>query len=191
MEILLSGVFIFLYVIVAIYLIFCFIRICKKAGYSPLFGILLIIPGINLIILGIMAFEKWPILSVRDRLQNGREETKKNITSIVCGKCGSKVNEKDKYCPQCGLAISETVCKTCGQLITDEMKYCVHCGADLCIQREEANKLFCPKCGSEISEDDELCRTCGFRIVEQTSAYSDNEKITCINKNQEIVSDDE
>jgi hypothetical protein len=35
-------------------------RICKKAGYSPLLGIAIMIPGANIILLWFLALADWP-----------------------------------------------------------------------------------------------------------------------------------
>lgn len=38
-----------------------FWRICAKAGYPGPLGLLIIIPVANLILLGVLAFDTWPI----------------------------------------------------------------------------------------------------------------------------------
>ena len=60
----LNAYFIVIYIaviVVGIYIIWCFTLIAEQAGYKGSFAILMILPLLNLIILGIFAFRKWPI----------------------------------------------------------------------------------------------------------------------------------
>ena len=43
------------------FFVFCCIRIAQKAGYARWFGAVVVIPIVNLVVLGYMAFEAWPI----------------------------------------------------------------------------------------------------------------------------------
>ena len=56
-----GAIFIVIYFVVGVYFIWCFIEIATKAGYSGIFGFSLIIPIVNFVTLGILAFEEWPI----------------------------------------------------------------------------------------------------------------------------------
>ena len=110
-----------LYVAVGVYLIWCFCKIAEKAGYSRWFGVLMIIPLVNFVILGICAFETWPVLkpvkqrraekisSLRsqlaelgyDYLEYDKKETIEELTNS-CPSCGKEISEIMKFCPQCG-----------------------------------------------------------------------------------------
>ena len=61
--------FIVLYVLLGGYLIWCFCEIAAKAGYSRWFGLLMIVPVVNLIILGIFVHETWPILKTKEQIR--------------------------------------------------------------------------------------------------------------------------
>jgi len=59
-----SASFIVIYVVVIaiwIYITWCFTLIAKQAGYKRSYGIFIVVPVINLIIIGIFAFKRWPI----------------------------------------------------------------------------------------------------------------------------------
>ena len=47
--------------IVAALFVLAALRVCSKAGYHPLSGLLLLVPGVNLFIFLFMAFSRWPI----------------------------------------------------------------------------------------------------------------------------------
>ena len=47
--------------IVALVFILASLRLCSKAGFHSLFGLLLLVPGLNLFIFLFMAFSPWPI----------------------------------------------------------------------------------------------------------------------------------
>ena len=50
-------------------------RIFAKAGYGGWFGLLALIPGVNLLMLTLLAFSDWPVLAelrqLRERLEGG------------------------------------------------------------------------------------------------------------------------
>ena len=120
-----EGFLIFLYIVVYIFSLFCAIKIAQKAGYSPWFGVLMSVPIVNFIVIGIFAFETWPILKTGEqiktekiaKLQRQLNEIKREdeVVKVVsqpqredehtmdsCPNCNKKVTEKMTYCPQCG-----------------------------------------------------------------------------------------
>jgi len=52
------GVF---YIVVLIFFLVCYIRIISKAGYSGWWVLTLLIPLVNLVMIAVFAFKKWPI----------------------------------------------------------------------------------------------------------------------------------
>jgi hypothetical protein len=64
-----SDVYIALYVVVGCFLLICYLKIAKKAGYSYLFGFLLMVPIVNFVVLAIMAFETWPIMKTKAEIK--------------------------------------------------------------------------------------------------------------------------
>lgn len=51
------------FLLVAVVVIYPAVRICGKAGFPPMLGILAALPGINLLLLWFLALAEWP----RDR----------------------------------------------------------------------------------------------------------------------------
>jgi len=50
--------------VIAAFLIYCYWRICAKAGYSGALSLLNLVPGVGtLILVCVLAFGKWPIHS--------------------------------------------------------------------------------------------------------------------------------
>lgn len=47
--------------ITALIFVLASLRLCSKAGYHPLFGLLLLVPVLNLFIFLFVAFSRWPI----------------------------------------------------------------------------------------------------------------------------------
>lgn len=80
----------------------------------------------------------------------------KTTNMIKCDKCGSEVDEKQKFCPECGEKIGD-FCKECGKKLTKKgQKFCPECGAS------QISK--CPKCDKEIYKDSKFCPECGEKI---------------------------
>ena len=56
-----AGVFGFIvWAAVLVYTLVCAWTIAKKAGYEPWYGILMIVPILNLVLLYFFAFTEWP-----------------------------------------------------------------------------------------------------------------------------------
>lgn len=62
----------------------------------------MIVPVLNLIILGIFAFEKWPITKFYIKQQQRLIKMMNLVSTSVCDKCGATINEQDKFCSVCG-----------------------------------------------------------------------------------------
>ncbi len=78
----------------------------------------------------------------------------------VCPECGFEGDEKDSYCPKCGIElIMENKCPECGYETEEEDKFCRNCGAELL-----DSELVCPECGVEVEQDDKFCPNCGIEF---------------------------
>jgi len=120
MEVLTSAFFIFLYSVIALFTIYCYFRIIVKAGYAWEYGLLSIIPVLDIIWFFIFAFDKWPIQETLDKnLNSPRQETgKRRVVSTAstelkyainfCPSCGQKLSQGVKYCSNCGSKVGET-----------------------------------------------------------------------------------
>jgi ribosomal protein L40E/uncharacterized protein (DUF983 family) len=64
-------------------------------------------------------------------------KSESNITEsdeCICGKCGARVSDKDRFCSSCGAELSEAggyVCSDCGGEVSLEDKKCPKCGKSL------------------------------------------------------------
>ena len=56
-----SVVWVILSLGIAAYSLYCAWCIAKKAGYEPWYGLLMIVPILNLVLLYFFAFTEWPI----------------------------------------------------------------------------------------------------------------------------------
>lgn len=82
-------------------------------------------------------------------------KTKKN--TVKCKKCGTSVDETQKFCPECGERIGN-FCKQCGVKLSTNQKFCPECGA---------SQIFtCPKCNKEVQENAKFCPECGEKLGE-------------------------
>jgi len=100
-----SASFIVLYIAViavGVYIIWCFTLIAEQARYKGQFAILMIIPLLNLVLLGIFAFKKWPITKHYVNQQQKLIKMMNLVSVSVCDKCDATVNEQDKFCSVCG-----------------------------------------------------------------------------------------
>ena len=81
---------------------------------------------------------------------------KKTTEKIKCNKCGSEVDENQKFCPECGEKIGN-FCKECGaKLARKGQKFCPECGA--------SQVFTCPKCKKEIDKKSKFCPECGEKL---------------------------
>lgn len=81
---------------------------------------------------------------------------KEKSNKIKCTKCGSYVDENQKFCPECGEKIGN-FCKVCGAKLNKKgQKFCPECGAP---------QIFtCPKCKKAIDENSKFCPECGEKL---------------------------
>lgn len=104
----------------------------------------------------------------------------KNEINIFCSSCGTKLDGKTKFCPECGkkyhpcsqckadMPEGASVCPKCGakapvscpgcrKLLNFGSKFCPECGYALI--RE------CPNCGKQVDLNTKFCPDCGSRLV--------------------------
>ena len=97
-------------------------------------------------------------------LQNNlttENKAKTKVENMVeCTKCGAKIKEGTKFCPECG-AKQSAVCPKCGTSVRANAKFCPECGTRLTPQKE----LTCPKCGAKLKANSKFCPECGEKIV--------------------------
>lgn len=122
------------------------------------------------------------VIAVNERFCNhcGYDtKQQKNKTNIFCSSCGAKLDEKTKFCPECGKkyhpcsqckadmpeganvcpkcgAKAPVSCPGCGKLLNFGSKFCPECGYALvrecqnCGKQVEFNTRFCPECGNRL-----------------------------------------
>lgn len=84
---------------------------------------------------------------------------KTKATNLVeCQKCGAKIKEGVKFCPECG-AKQGAVCPKCGSAVRANAKFCPECGENLKKQTK------CPKCDAELKSSAKFCPECGEKLV--------------------------
>lgn len=109
---------IFFSVLVGLFLLYCVLRIVMKAGYNWTFGLLFIIPIVDIVALAIFAFETWPIqLRLREvRSSQPREQETPQVVPVInaepkpvekltmnfCSSCGNRLVPGVKFCSNCG-----------------------------------------------------------------------------------------
>ena len=50
---------------------------------------------------------------------------------MKCRNCGNELNEREKFCPNCGVEAGPIKCPKCGAELNGEEKFCSKCGHDL------------------------------------------------------------
>ncbi len=78
-----------------------------------------------------------------------------------CPSCGASLNEKAKFCPECGhkfVVAGKKQCVHCNAEITARAKFCPECG------KSQNVKRVCKKCGAENSGTGKFCAECGEKL---------------------------
>lgn len=98
---------------------------------------------------------------------NQMGEMGKNLTTankVKCPKCSAMINEKHRFCPECGFDFSSLkskgeansiICSNCNAKCSCNAKFCPECGNQLskvceCGYVITGNKKFCPECGKKL-----------------------------------------
>jgi hypothetical protein len=69
---LVGGAAIAVYIAIAVIFLIAYIRIIQKAGYSGWWILVGLVPILNVIMLLVFAFSRWPVLRERDALRSGQ-----------------------------------------------------------------------------------------------------------------------
>lgn len=86
-------------------------------------------------------------------MTNVKDETPKR----TCIKCGTELNSRVKFCPECGSSQTET-CPKCGEAVHKGTKFCTNCGEKLVKEKT------CPKCGKVLKSTTKFCPECGEKV---------------------------
>lgn len=82
-------------------------------------------------------------------------EDKPKEKAATCTKCGAKLKQGAKFCPECGeKQVME--CPKCKAVISPKDKFCPECGQSLA--------LTCAKCGTELKKGAKFCPECGEKV---------------------------
>ena len=82
------------------------------------------------------------------------------MSTIKCRKCGTELNEENKFCPNCGEKVEQN-CPKCGELIKNMDN-------------------FCHKCGYELKED--------YSVDNNNTESNKNKEKTSLNKSENTLS---
>lgn len=74
---------------------------------------------------------------------------------IHCSACSALLNEKSKFCPECGKKYNP--CRKCGADMPEGAGECPKCGAKPPIK--------CPKCGASVNQGMKFCAECGASMT--------------------------
>ena len=86
-------------------------------------------------------------------MNNATDETPKR----TCIKCGTELNSRVKFCPECGSSQTET-CPKCGEAVHKGTKFCTNCGEKLVKEKT------CQKCGKVLKSTTKFCPECGEKV---------------------------
>lgn len=136
---------------------------------------------------------------------------------VKCNKCGASIEEKDKFCMNCGNKLENSAeidmiplvtleqCPICKNEILNEWNYCRFCGYDTNNSNQGVTILkkivddvncnskilrFCTTCGKKYHDDSLKCNECGTEIPKPKENYYGNfsyEKFQILYINQILV----
>jgi RNA polymerase subunit RPABC4/transcription elongation factor Spt4 len=140
-----SGAWIILLFIPFINIIFTLLiwaGIAQRTGRSGWLAILMLIPGVNLILMAVLAFSE-PKIAAGPPV--GTAQPRAPVPEPQPG---------GGFCPECGAAIDAST------------RFCPSCGAALpaAMAGEEPSKKFCSQCGVEVDSDTRFCPNCGASL---------------------------
>lgn len=77
-----------------------------------------------------------------DEEKEREEKNNKNLKESVCRKCGKVLDEKVKFCPNCGTEVKveeellDPICRKCRTVLSDDVKFCPNCGTARKLKKE-------------------------------------------------------
>ncbi len=118
-------------------------------------------------------------------------ETPAPVFILACIACGKTVSGSEKSCPRCGASFDEVrfECPFCGELVKLDSTRCASCGTEFSVfaesvdenssvvldgpendvaeaQGPDITEYECPACGKPVSENDDVCPSCGAKFSE-------------------------
>lgn len=105
---------------------------------------------------------------------------------VICPTCGKEV-DNEKFCPNCGSAISEQnnssntkFCTNCGEEIDSRAELCPKCGVKQNLNNNIKTTKYCSNCGDEIDYNAEICPKCGVRQMSRSASSEKNEVLALV-----------
>jgi len=99
---------------------------------------------------------KWGY-DTESKINEEKQETEKEPIKIKCCKCGSALNNKSKFCPECGKKYNP--CPECSADLEEGATSCPICGYEV--------PKKCPQCGSILEKNAKFCPECGYSLVKK------------------------
>ena len=63
-------------------------------------------------------------------------------------------------------------CSNCGTKLNERAKYCFKCGQKIQQSEIETGMVVCPNCGNKIEHHEAVCEYCGYRLVNKEASSS-------------------
>jgi len=114
--------------------------IAEKLDKPAWWGILMLVPVANFVIMGILAFSGGKGSTKVSKKANSVSFSSQAKGGAICSECGAEADLSDKFCPECGGKVVKKVSKT----QKADGKFCSSCGA-----RIGTGAKFCPDCGTK------------------------------------------
>ena len=125
MEIWASGIFIFLYIVIGLCVLYCWIRIVMKAEYTWAYGLLFLIPAVDLVLFIVFAFETWPIQA---RLTKLRKQSK---SPLIASHSPEVIPQASSEPKPVEIKPATNFCSSCGNRLILGVRYCSNCGSKI------------------------------------------------------------
>ncbi len=109
--------------------------IAEKKGRPAWWGVLMLVPVVNVVIPGILAFSGPSAVKQAKPAEKKKPKAfSMGSSKSVCPKCGASISDSDKFCPDCG-----------DKVVKKQSNFCPECGA-----KTKSSDKFCPECGAKI-----------------------------------------
>ncbi|MBQ1341921.1 MAG: zinc-ribbon domain-containing protein [Erysipelotrichaceae bacterium] len=101
-----------------------------------------------------------------------------------CPACGASIQGNSKFCPSCGMKLSEhetvpaeeketvLICPDCGAVLEEGSLFCTNCGCRISAEEDHAdlipdNLMRCPHCNNLIEKGSNFCPYCSAQLSEK------------------------